>query len=266
MIFHNYYDSMYPVKIAIRSYMKLLNKKVLVTGAYRSIGKAIALAFAKEEADVVISYRSNQESALQVVEEIEDLGRRSQAIYADFTDKEQVYKLFEKALEFLGTIDILVNNAAGWNTVHFLELSVDEFESLHQVGVVAPFLLTQLVAKHMIEKQNPGCILNISTISSLRPYPCRVAHSCAKASLNMLTQATALELAPHGIRVNALAPGFTPYDEAYGERKIASIPLQRAGTPEDQAQAAVFLASSEASWITGQVFTIDGGQSLPLSS
>lgn len=241
--------------------MKLQNKKAIVTGANRSIGKAIALAFAREGADVAISYRSDEKGANETIREIENLGRRGKAFYADFLQAESTEIFFRNALEFLGSLNILVNNAAGYNTAKLLDIKISEFEDLLQLGVTVPMILTQLSAKHMIENGINGVILNISSISGNRPYKQRVAHSTAKSALNMLTQVTALELAPYNIRVNAIAPGNTPY-EGDVETNADNIPLKRVGKPEEQAAAAVFLASEQASWITGQIITIDGGQSL----
>lgn len=241
--------------------MKLLGKKAIVTGANRSIGKAIATLFAKEGADVVISYRTDEMGAKSVVSAIEHLGRKGKCIYADFSKAEGVQQFFKDALDFLGHVDILVNNAGGYDTTDFLNLTIDKFESVLKISLSAPMLLTQLAAKNMIQSKKPGVIINISSISGNRPYPNRVAHSTAKAALNMLTQATALELAPYNIRVNAIAPGGTPYEGDPIEDDI-QIPLKRMGTPIDQASAALYLASDESSWLTGQIITIDGGQSL----
>lgn len=244
--------------------MKLLGKKAIVTGAYKSIGKAIAIAFAEEGADVVISYRSDEEEAQETVQVIKDMGRASLAIYGDFTDIKQVEKFFKQAIDFLGNIDILVNNAAGYDTSAFLDLKVERLEYLLKVGVMAPMLLTQLAARLMIQENISGKIINISSISGTRPYPNRVANSTAKSALNMLTQSTAIELAPYHIRVNAIAPGTTPYDEStiFESSVMEGIPLKRAGKAKDHASAAIYLASDDSSWITGQVLTVDGGQSL----
>ncbi len=120
--------------------------------------------------------------------------------------------------------------------------------------------MTQLTAKDMIAHKKNGAIINISSISGLRPYPNRVAHSAAKAALNMLTKSTALELAPYGIRVNAIAPGGIPYEES--TEPTAENPLGRYGRPDDIANAALFLAGDDSSWMTGQIMVIDGGHSL----
>lgn len=244
--------------------MKLLGKKAIVTGANKSIGKAIAIAFAKEGADVVISYRTDEKGAFETVEAIRATGRQSKAMYGDFIEVKEVEHFFNQAIEFLRHVDILVNNAAGYDTTPFFDLSVDKFEHLLKVGVVAPMLFTQLAAKHMIQEKIAGKIINISAISGNRPYPNRVAHSAAKSALNMLTQSTALELAPYHIRVNAIAPGATPYDEStiYESAAMEGIPLKRAGTAKDQASAAVYLASDDSAWVTGHILIVDGGQSL----
>ena len=244
--------------------MKLIGKKAIITGANRNIGQAIAIAFAKEGADCCISYRSDEKGAQQTIEEIEKIGNRAKAIYADFATKEGINNFFNQALEFLGTVDILVNNAAGYNTKDFLEISMDEFENLLKISLSAPMMLTQLAAKQMIANGIAGKIINISSISGNRPYPNRVAHSTAKAALNMLTKNCAIELAKYSIRVNAIAPGNTPYDqENFEATPIASkIPLKRTGKAEDHAYAALYLATDESSWMTGQILTVDGGQSL----
>lgn len=241
--------------------MKLLGKKAVVTGANRSIGRAIAIAFAKEGADVVISYRSDEKGADKTISDMEQFGRLAKCFFADFSQTDGIQQFFRQALNYLGHIDILVNNAGGYDTSPFMDLTIDKFESVLKISLSAPMLLTQLTAQNMIQEGIAGTIINISSISGNRPYPNRVAHSTAKAALNMLTQATALELAEHNIRVNAIAPGATPYEED-GVKSSFDIPLKRAGKPMDQATAALFLASEESSWMTGQIMTVDGGQSL----
>ncbi|MCH9628202.1 MAG: putative oxidoreductase YohF [Chlamydiales bacterium] len=242
--------------------MKLLNKKALITGANRSIGRAIAVAFARQGADVALSYHSDADGAHDTVAEIEKANRFARALRADFSHPGHPDVFFNDALNFLGRVDILVNCAGEYDTSPFLELEVDTFERLFQVGVHTPMRLIQLAAQQMIHNKISGSVINLSSISGHRPYPNRVAHSTAKAALNMLTQSTALELAPYNIRVNAIAPGATPYGDNQDAFVLEGIPLKRAGLPEDHAHAAVFLASEESAWMTGQVMTIDGGQSL----
>lgn len=185
-------------------------------------------------------------------------------MHADFAKAHEIERFFQQALDFLGHLDILVNNAAGYDTSPFLDLSAEQFESLVKIGVTAPLHLSQLAAKHMIREKIAGRIINVSSITGNRPYRNHTAHTTVKSVLNMLTQSMALELAPYNIRVNAIAPGNTPYDETliYESSIIKDIPLQRAGMAKDHAHAALYLASDESSWITGQILTVDGGQSL----
>lgn len=240
--------------------MKFFGKKAIVTGANRNIGAAIAMTLAQEGADVCISYRSDKKGAENVQKEIEALLRSAKIVYADFSTEAGVTSFFHEASTFLGGVDILVNNAGGYDTSPFMALSPATFNDVLGVSVRAPMILTQLAAKDMISRNKKGAIVNISSISGLRPYPCRVAHSTAKAALNMLTQTTALELAPHGIRVNAICPGGVPYD--LNDTYVDMIPLGRDGKPEDIAKTALFLASNDASWMTGHIMVVDGGQGL----
>jgi len=245
--------------------MRLAGKKVIVTGANRSIGKAIALLFAKEGAELVISFRSDQKGAEETISSIKKANGKASALHADFSTHEKVGKFYNECIHVLGHVDILVNNAGGYNTLSFFELTPNDFEQLLQVTLMTPFFLSQLVAKGMIEKQIKGNIINISSISGIRPTMNRVAHASGKAALNMLTQTMALELAQYGIRVNAIAPGYTPYEESSEfDPAIKNIPLGRAGLPTDQASTALFLATEESSWMTGQILTVDGGHSIAL--
>jgi NAD(P)-dependent dehydrogenase (short-subunit alcohol dehydrogenase family) len=243
--------------------MKLAKKKAIVTGANRNIGKGIALAFAKEGADIVISYRSDQKGAEEVIYEIEKIGSKGKAIYADFSSYESIVGFYQKALNYLNNVDILVNNAAVYETSDFLELRQKDFAHMLKINVEAPMILMQITAKDMIQQGIKGSIINISSISGLRPSSKHTAYSTVKAGLNMLTQCAALDLAPYEIRVNAIAPGDTPYEEDE-EQLCSHIPLKRRGRPQDQAEMAIYLASDKASWVTGQIYTIDGGQSLSL--
>jgi NAD(P)-dependent dehydrogenase (short-subunit alcohol dehydrogenase family) len=240
--------------------MKLKDKKILITGANRSIGKAIAQRFAQEGGHVVITYRSDEMGAKEVVQTLQKTSGFGAAIFADFSLTENITRCFDEACAILGHIDVLVNNAGSYDTSPFLDLDPKTFNHLLHVGVTAPMLLTQLVARKMKAKGSGGSIINIASVSGLKTHPCRVAHSTAKAALIMLTKSTALELAPFNIRVNALAPGGTPYEgESWGTELV---PLGVEGIPEYQASGALYLASDEASWVTGQVLAIDGGQTI----
>jgi NAD(P)-dependent dehydrogenase (short-subunit alcohol dehydrogenase family) len=250
--------------------MRLADKKVIVTGGGRSIGRALSLAFAGEGADVAIGYTRDEAAAAATVQEIQALGRRATSIRADLAIPEARTALIAQAISFLGSIDILVNNAANITRRQLLEIPQDELERVLAVDLVAPFVLTQLVGAHLVERRQGGCILNISSISADRSSGNLAHYECAKAGLCMLTKSAALGLAPYGIRVNAILPGLTATDgnrDQWGgrrdvwEQRAAPIPLGRAGVPSDHAGAAVFLASDEASWITGASLIVDGGLS-----
>lgn len=240
--------------------MRMLGKSALITGASKSIGRAIALAFSREGARVAITYRNDLDGALEVIQAINDAGGEAIAVQAEFTDEASMKTAFEDALDFLGKVDILVNNAADYDSSCFLSLEVSALQRLLHAGVVAPVYLTQLASHHMIGQKIQGSILNISSISGSHPSPCRLAHSTTKAALNMATKNMALELRPHGIRVNAIAPGSTPYGPlTLPETVEVDFTLQREGTPEDQARVAISLCTEDGAWITGQVITVDGG-------
>ena len=191
------------------------------------------------------------------------MGRAALVLQADFSKRDQVAKLFERAQDWLGVIDILINNAGDYDTSSILDVELEKFQSLLDVGVIAATQLTQLAAKSMIDRKVSGSIINISSISGVRAYPNRIAHASTKAALNMLTKSTALELGQYNIRVNAICPGTVPYQDNE-EYVTDSIPLSRAGKPTDIANAAIFLASEDASWITGHIMIVDGGHSLSL--
>lgn len=243
--------------------MRLKGQSTIITGASRNIGAGIAREFAKEGADICFTYHSKEKEAKELEQELNSCGVKAFALHADFKDSEGVDLFFNKAIEFLGGVDILINNASDYNTDSFLELDINAFQSLLQIGVISVARLSQLAAANMIKNKVNGKIINTSSISGLRPYLNRTAHSSTKASLNMLTQNMALELGKYGIRVNAICPGATPYEDGSGVgNAIEEIPLGCYGEPKDQARAAVFLASDESKWMTGQIMVVDGGHSL----
>lgn len=240
---------------------KLSGKKAIITGASRNIGAEIALQFAKEGADVLLHYNSDKNGINYIKNKIEQLGRKAFILQADFSSQSSVKSFIDKAIDLLGSVDILVNNASEYDTSHILDLKIENFKSLLEVGLVAPSMLLKLAALNMIKNNNGGSIINISSISGLRTCKNRVAHSATKSGLNMMTKGAALDLGEYGIRVNAICPGPVPYDEG-GEYMVENIPLVRAGKPQDIANAALFLASSDSSWVTGHTMVVDGGYSL----
>jgi NAD(P)-dependent dehydrogenase (short-subunit alcohol dehydrogenase family) len=251
--------------------MKFLNKKVIITGANRSMGREMALAFAKEGADVVISYRSDEAGAKETVAAIQAMGRKATALYADFSQMENIAAFAENAIAELGQVDILINNAGMSCRERLLDLSPEKMQQTFQINTIAPLYLSQLCAKNMIDKKIAGCIINISAISSVVGLPRGIAYATSKAAVNKWGKNAALDLAGHSIRVNTIAPGLiaagmNENTEAENPQQWATflsrIPLGKAGQPRDIVNMALFLASEEANWITGKVFEVDGGQVL----
>ncbi|KTD10982.1 short-chain dehydrogenases/reductases family protein [Legionella gratiana] len=251
--------------------MDFKDKKVVVTGANRSIGQRIALAFSEQGADVVISYHNDSKGAEETVQSIKKIGRNAQAFHVDFSEMHQVPIFAEQAINYLGHVDILVNNAGMSSRETIFELPPEKMQQVFQVNSISPLYLTQLCAKNMTERGNKGCIINISSISGTITMPKGIGYGASKAALNKWTKHAALDLAKYGIRVNTIEPGVI--EAGMNEDTAASnpdlwsyllsnIPLKRPGTPNDIAHMALFLASEKANWITGKVFEVDGGHVL----
>lgn len=249
--------------------MKLEGKVALVTGGSRSIGRAIGLAFAREGASVAVNYISHAEAAQNAVREIEALGRRALAVRADTSRRSQVQAMVEEIETRLGPIDILVNNAGVQKRVFFLDLAEEDWDWMLGVNLKGYFLVGQAVATRM-KARGRGKIINVSSEAAGFPAQRMTAYCVSKAGVAMLTKCMALELAPHGIRVNALAPGLVRTDinrkdledESFLKMRVARIPLGRVMNPEDLVGAAVFLASPESDSMTGATLQVDGGRSI----
>lgn len=249
--------------------MKLAGRIALVTGGSCSIGRAIALAFAREEADVAMNYVQHAEEAQSAVREIQALGRRALAVKADTSQQAQVRVMVEEVTTRLGPIDILVNNAGVQKRVYFLDLEEADWDWMLGVNLKGYFLVGQAVAARM-KVRGTGKIINISSEAGGFPAQRMTAYCVSKAGVAMLTKCMALELAPYGIRVNALAPGLTRTDinrkdledETFLKARLARIPLGRVMAPEDLTGAAVFLASADSEMMTGMTLQVDGGRGI----
>jgi 3-oxoacyl-[acyl-carrier protein] reductase len=249
--------------------MKLKNQVALVTGGSRSIGREIALGFAREGADVAVNYVRDSDAAQNTVREIEALGRRGMAVKADTSKSGDVVAMVNDVWDNLEKIDILVNNAGVQKRVFFLDLEEADWDRIIGVNLKGCYLVGQAVAVRM-KGQGGGKIINISSEAAGFPAPRMTAYCVSKAGVSMLTRCMALELAAHGIRVNALAPGLTRTDinrkdledEEFLQMRLARIPLGRVMNPGDLVGAAVFLASGDSTMATGTTLQIDGGRSL----
>lgn len=249
--------------------MRLEGQIALVTGGSRSIGRAIALGFAREGADVAVNFVSNKEAAQSVVGEIEALGRRGLAVKADTSNRIEVEEMVKKVWERLGPIDILVNNAGVQKRVFFVDLEEADWDWMLGVNLKGYYLVGRAVATRMKER-GAGKIINVSSEAAGIAAQRMTAYCVSKAGVAMLTRCMALELAQYGVRVNALAPGLTRTDinrkdledEDFLKMRLTRIPLGRVMTPEDLVGAAVFLASSESDMATGITIQVDGGRGI----
>ncbi len=249
--------------------MRLTRRVALVTGGARSIGRAIAVGLAREGADVAINYVNHPEAAQEVVREIEALGRRARAVKADVAKRAEVHAAVADVEQHLGAIDVLVCNAGVQKRVFFLDLQEGEWDWIVDTNLKGCFLVGQAVAVRMKERGR-GKIVNVSSEAAGFPAQRMAAYCVSKAGVSMLTKCMALELAPYGIRVNALAPGLTRTDlnrkdledEAFYKMRVARIPLGRVMDPQDLVGAAVFLASPDSDSMTGQMLQVDGGRGI----
>ena len=247
--------------------MKLDNKVAIITGASSGIGQAIAITMAREGASVVVDYVGQPGAADDTVHQIESAGGKVIAVEADVSQSDQVANLVTQTLSAFGKLDILVNNA-GIEYKHLItEFPLDQWNKIIAVNLTGPFLCAQAAAKQMIAQGGPGRIINISSIHQDLPMPTNAPYCASKGGLRMLMRTMAVEMGPHAITVNNIGPGavYTPIDadvQANPEMEkalMAEIPLGRWGQPVEIANLAVFLASDDASYITGSTYYIDGG-------
>lgn len=244
---------------------RLNGKVALITGASRGLGRAIAVGFAKEGADIVVNYLSNIKAAKETSEIISKLGQKAYLHCADSTKRDQISKMYRDSERVFGKVDILVNNAGinkrGW----FEEISDDDWDLIMNTNLKGPFLCCQEMFPYM-KKNGGGRIINISSVASQYHGPKTVHYAVSKAGLNSLTKVLARYGAPHNILINAIAPGLILTDQTKDEFESGDADpllkmtlLKRAGDEKDVVSACLLVASNEQSYMTGQVISVSGG-------
>jgi glucose 1-dehydrogenase len=247
--------------------MRLQGKVAIVTGGARGIGEGIAVRFAKEGAAVVIDYIGEPDAANAAVAQIQSFGGKAIAVRADVSDPGQVANLIAESVKAFGKLDIVVNNAGIEAKHDFVDFPLEEVRKIIDVNLIGPLMVAQVAARQMIQQGHGGRIINISSVHEDLPMPTNAPYCASKGGLRMLTRTIAVELAKHKITVNNIGPGaiYTAIDadiQAQPELEkllMAEIPLNRWGQPGEVAGLALYLASDEASYVTGSTYFIDGG-------
>jgi glucose 1-dehydrogenase len=247
---------------------RLQNKVALITGSDSGIGQATAIAFAQEGADIVVTYHQHRDTAERTRKGVEAAGRRALVVQLDQSDERQVEQMFDQALQNFGTVDILMNNAGVDSAgTEVAEMKTAVWDKAIRVNLYGYFFCCRRFIQIRKQAGGGGKIINVTSIHDEIPRAGAADYDAAKGAQRNLTRTLALELAPHKINVNNIAPGMvlTPFNQAaiddpqVREKQVQSIPLKRAAEPEEIAGLAVFLASREADYVTGSTYVMDGG-------
>ena len=246
---------------------RLEGKVAAVTGGDQGIGRAIGERLAQEGADVALCYRSNKTGADEVVTAVQACGRRAAAIQCDVGKVAEGQRFIADAVTALGRVDILVNNAGLERSADFWDVTEQDYDTVLNVNLKGPFFVTQAFVRHRMQAKAGGKVINISSVHEELPFPHFTSYCASKGGIKMMTRNLSIELAPLGITINSIAPGAieTPInknllnDPVKLKAVLENIPLKRLGRPEDVAGLAAFLASSDADYVTGTTYFVDGG-------
>lgn len=251
---------------------KLQGKRALVTGSGTGLGKEIALEFAREGADVVLHYSKSSKGALEAVEAIKAMGHKAVAYQADLSNVDACFSLVDQAIEFLGGIDILMNNAGITLSGPFLDATPEQFDLLFNVNVRAEFFCAQRAAKTMVKQDNKGVIINMCSVHGFGGVLLHSIYDGTKGAIRGMTNEMAVELAPLGIRVNGIAPGWIAVESHYLQVPNFDpgnlgwlIPCGRLGVPSEISKACVFLACDDSKYMYGTMMLVDGGLTAKLA-
>jgi NAD(P)-dependent dehydrogenase (short-subunit alcohol dehydrogenase family) len=244
-----------------------MRKVAIVTGSDSGIGKATAVALAEAGFDLGITYHTDREGAEGAAEEVRAAGGRAEVRQLELTENPEAGDVIDELVDALGRIDVLVNNAGTGDGTPFVDMGIEEWRRVLEVDLTGAFVCAQRAVRRMIADGTKGAVINITSVHEHVPLPGSSAYCAAKGGLGLLTKVMALELAEHGIRVNAVAPGeiATPMtdqhdvDPAEQEKSPVRIPLRRAGDAREMAAVVRFLASEEAAYVTGASYVADGG-------
>jgi glucose 1-dehydrogenase len=250
--------------------MKLAGKAALVTGSSQGIGQAIAIRLAQEGANIVIDYRSHPDGAQETLAKVEAAGQQGHIVQADLSAIDDIHKIVSEGVQRFGKLDILVNDAGvDGKNADFWDITEADYDKVIDVNLKGTFFTTQAFVQHLIETQRTGKIINISSVHEEMAFPHFTTYCASKGGVKMMMRNLAVELGPLGITINNIAPGaiVTPINTQLLNDPVKlnslkqNIPLGRLGTPEDIAPMVVFLASSDADYVTGATFYLDGGLS-----
>ncbi|MDD3251069.1 MAG: SDR family oxidoreductase [Lachnospiraceae bacterium] len=242
-------------------------KTALITGAAKGIGRQIALEMAKAGYNIIVNYRSDEKAALEVCKAADGYGVKAWPVYCDMAKVSDIRKMYALAIEAAGQIDVVVNNAGISPEAYFLDTTEEMFDRMTAIDWKGLYFSSQIAAGHMIEKKIKGVIINISSNQVEGCWPRATVYAPTKAAVSKFTENAAMELSLKGIRMVAVAPGYTDVGWEPGDIRLEAasrLPLKRFATTTEIARAVIYLASDDAAYITGTTLTIDGGATLPV--